>query len=763
MKKILLALTALSLLPFVSCEKEVDNTLEEKPVETITGEVMTIEARMAKESTKTSYTADGKFTWVSTDQIVVIAHVDGNTNNQKNFTFTTSAGNITEEGRAATFTGTVTDGYTVDYAAYPTSLASDNTSSGYSAPFVKVPSSVSGLVSSAMLIGIGDGAGGYTFNTAMSLFKINVSGVPASAAELRLVTSDKTNYPLDGDFTLEESAGVVTLDFAHYHSEWSTYDKGYQTIDISAEGAIDGRDFYFNVPIGTYPARTLSIQVLDGSGNVMGEKVITKALTTNRNELLTLPALTLDCWETLGTGRFIDNFLWAKIVAKGSVDKNVPSYVNVTIQQNISDNKKFRLVDPYGAAATQFGYTSSNAANRDDYLEFSVAGFTTASAVTAYATHRTGFAIDAYNYNPELVYPTTYNAESSTAQNLVILGDESLPKIVQLAPAYHYNGQAMTSSYTYPQAFDKKGVFRIIFPGVSNYGGSLSLASGCTARLNALSWSNESNSPRIRMVVSEYTDYEIAAPSINTYYIGNYPGAKDAASSSGTWSGTSLTNTTVNGSTIPSGVVYLTWYTVDSSSENYVYDQGRTAVYYINSSDVTTLCKQHTSTGYKGSSTENDALTGSYTFEVSEDPANSNIKMTEFDGMTADVTGMDLASTHQIYSSLYWIAPGTTTYTGADPVFTNGTAQYGVFSSSSSSILLDATKPFFKRGSVNVYVYSYTDYAGGGRGEANTPNRFKFTVAEGKVNVGETYINARFDGNNQASAPYSNTVTETTD
>ena len=132
--------------------------------------------------------------------------------------------------------------------------------------------------------------------------------------------------------------------------------------------------------------------------------------------------------------------------------------------------------------------------------------------------------------------------------------------------------------------------------------------------------------------------------------------------------------------------------------------------------------------------------------------------MTEFDGMRANVEGMDLESTHQIYSSLHWIAPGNTTYTGENPAFADGTAQYGVFSG--STILLDASKPFFKRGNVNVYIFSYTDYAGSNRGAANNPVRFKFTVSDGKVNVGETYVNARFDGNNGASAPYSNTVTE---
>lgn len=427
MKKILFALTALSLLPFVSCEKEVENTLEETPVET-TGEMMTIEARMSKESTKTSYTSDGKFTWLSTDQIIVITHADGDTDNQKNFTFSTSAGNITEEGRAATFTGTVTDGYTIDYAAYPTSLASDNTDSGYAAPFVKVPSSVSGLVSSAMLIGIGDGAGGYTFNTAMSLFKINVSGIPAAAAEIRLVTSDKANYPLDGDFTLEESAGVVTLDFAHYHSEWSAYDKGYQTIDISAEGAIDDRDFYFNVPIGTYPARTLSIQVLDGSDNIMDEKVITKALTTNRNELLTLPALTMNCWETLGTAEFYD---------KGPSNNWNYYHALIPIQRNTSNGNQYRLVNPYGAY--KVANNNTDVATPDPYLVFTVDPSTN---LVTFERHATGMVL---SDKPIVIQHPSVDGRwdgntFDASYNKVRQEDGSgNPLIIQLAPFYCFS------------------------------------------------------------------------------------------------------------------------------------------------------------------------------------------------------------------------------------------------------------------------------------------------------------------------------------
>ena len=700
MKKILLALTALSLLPFVSCEKEVDNTLEEKPVETITGEVMTIEARMSKESTKTSYTADGKFTWVSTDQIVVIAHVDGNTNNQKNFTFTTSAGNITEEGRAATFTGTVTDGYTVDYAAYPTSLASDNTSSGYSAPFVKVPSSVSGLVSSAMLIGIGDGAGGYTFNTAMSLFKINVSGVPASAAELRLVTSDKTNYPLDGDFTLEESAGVVTLDFAHYHSEWSTYDKGYQTIDISAEGAIDGRDFYFNVPIGTYPARTLSIQVLDGSGNVMGEKVITKALTTNRNECLTLPTLTMDCWETLGTGKYADYWLQG---IKGVIE----DLWDVTIQRNVVDPQKYRIINPYGE-----GQNMTQTSTHDDYFCFTIDESTGAVSFT---DHITGVIHTGGSQNYKLKY-------AETDKNTIVLGDKDTPKVLQFSPNYV---NANDESWSWPRA-GLPYLIRLVMPDyVSEYSSGITITSDASSLAVTFAAGTSAK-------VSLY----LAAKSFPAYIEAN----KTSATTPSDISGVKWTNK-VSGNTISysganivsqsfsSGPLYLCYVTMDSSSST-ILTLGTKVMYFIAPDDITSLIGSYSFSAIQAlfhyyrkawidiTSTNANSLV----LAISDDPTKGNVKLTNIFGFGCDGSTSSFVVDHKISDGLGWNTDADSDLTGT---FAAGTAVYGQFASSSLDFPNPEESGFMTYNGTNVFVDGV--YYSGGASYTNGHFGFTFT------------------------------------
>lgn len=719
--------------------------------------------------TKTNYDSDGKFSWKVSDevQLYFVDDIDTPANQGwvayyiadagaivgKKATFTIKAG---QEGKTDAEFGALKDYKNTGLAVY--GRGADNTiARPYSAntescsdlggKFISLRQKLTGDASEVILLGT-ESEGVFSFRTAAAVLKVTVTGIPANASKLKLCTANNESSPLDGDFLFDDTRELQKGDYYNSSHE-------YVYVDLSGESAIDSRDFYFNIPTGSYDANTISLVLEDGSGNELLKKTITSAFTFNRNDLVSVSFA--NEWVTLGTGKFIDNFLWAKIVAKG-LDKDVPDYVNVTIQQNVSDPNTFRLVDPYGAAATQFGYSSSNTSNRDDYLEFTVEGSTTGSSVTGFTTHITGFAIDGSNYNPELVYPTTYSAESSTAQNKVLVGNASLPEIVQFAPAYHYNGYAMTSSYTYTQAFDKKGVFRIMFPGVSGYEGSLTVNASATSNtLSPLAWTHEASAARIRMVISQYTDYQIAAPQVNSYYCGNYPSGNDAANdvSNTSWNASSK----VTAAAMSSGPVYLSWYTTDSG-ETVIYSQGRTKVYYISSADVTALCKQHTSTGYKNY-LQSDALSGSYTFEVSESPLTSNIKMTEFDGMTPDMTSLE--DTHNIYTSLYWIAPGTTKYTGADPEFGAGTAQYGIYDSSTGSISLDATKPFFTRGLVNVYVYSYSDYAGSGRGTANTPGTFNFTVSAGAVNVADTYINARFDGNDKASAPYSNTVTEVVD
>ena len=772
MKKVLYSMMALFCFAIVSCEKEQNidtpDTTPSEPFEFVLPANIPATLTASYTDTKTDYDADGKFSWTAGDQVALmyvndlskptsqgwVAYEVTSTSNEGRYATFDIVKTADNQGRATA----MADYKSTGIAIYPASVArpSSGTSEyvSYGKPFFTKPSSLTGSASEVMLIGSPANEENPTdlkFSTAMAVLKISVSGIPSDAVTFGLYTADQDNYPIAGDYLLN-IGGDKEVKLGDY-TKYGSFHTGQAYLKASLSGA-DTQTFYFNIPTGTYAANTISMKLLDANDNVLLEKTIKKEFTFNRNDLIEVGPYANE-WVTLGTGKFIDNFLWAKI--SGVVGKDVLGYVDVDIQQNVTTPTKFRLVNPYGAAAAKFGYTSVNAAQADDYLEFEVSATTTGSAVTNYSTHRTGFAIDSGNYNPELVYPTTYNSGYDTSLDKVLVGDETIPKIVQFAPVYRYNG----STTAYNQAthgINKKGNFRIFFPGVTGYEGSLKPGSGATAgTLSPLAWTHESNAARIRMVISQYTDVEIAAPYVNSYYCGNYPSGNDAANSASNtnWNASAK----VTAANMSSGPVYLSWFTTNAD-ESIIYSQGHTKVYYLNADDQTALCKQHLTSGKKGSATDGDALSGSYTFEVGDDPLTGNIKMVEFDGMTSTGTSLESNTTHQIFSSLNWVAPGNTQYTGPERTYAPGIAQYGIYDSSTGVITLDATKPFFKIGNVNIYVYSYSDYAGSGRGAANTPGNFKFSVLSGKVDVADTYVNARFDGNDQASAPYANSIKE---
>lgn len=333
MKKIYISALAVALAVFASsCNKEVEmiDTPENGTEELVK---ISINGKLDKEIAKTAYTEDGKMTWVEGDRVALIVSKGDNYSNQNRNQYLLEAGGLTEEGRNATFTGLVPyhqDGtkewLSSGIAVYPVAFSQINSGNYYNAPFIKIPSSVDGLASSIALIGLADNdvrtdVTTFKFNTAMSVLKVNITNIPAEATSIRLTTSDSNNYPVDGDFTLVKSGDIVTVGIANYKG-WAN---GYQAVDISSEGAISSRDFFFNVPVNTYPANTLSIEVRNGN-DVLMKRTIAKELVLSRNDCLAIPTL---CYHSVNV--------------KGTVDHPKlytvkPSSAN-TIRVNISSEK----------------------------------------------------------------------------------------------------------------------------------------------------------------------------------------------------------------------------------------------------------------------------------------------------------------------------------------------------------------------------------------------------------------------------------------
>ena len=297
MKNIYFSALAVALAVFAtSCNKEVE-VIDTPENETEALVKISINGKLDKEIAKTAYDDDGKMTWCDGDAIRLIVYQNNSygpygNQNYNTISLSTTYGDITDNGRTATFYG-LTDKHKNpgDYtssgiAVYPYSVVPSNAGNYYDAPYLKMPSSVSGLVSSTILVGTPNSdVSNFVFKTAMAVLKVNITNIPAEATTIRLSTNNNS-CPVDGDFTLVKSGDVVTVGLDKYQG----YGNGYQAVDISNESEITSRDFFFNVPVGTYPANTLSIEVRNGN-EVLMKRTIAKDLVLSRNDCLAIPSL----------------------------------------------------------------------------------------------------------------------------------------------------------------------------------------------------------------------------------------------------------------------------------------------------------------------------------------------------------------------------------------------------------------------------------------------------------------------------------------
>lgn len=316
-----------------------------------------------KTRTDYDFTTDSQkalFSWKTGDRVVLVIYDknDGR-KHQDMLTFTLSA--MSEDKKTATFGGM--NGYhksgfgatwtSAGFAVYPNTIACTNNgaSSSYTQSYVKLPSTVTGEKSSVILVGVpndNENPTNFDFKSAMAILRVTITGIPANAKELRLSTADKTNYPIDGDFYLENNAGTVTIGSSQYQGNGN----GYQKVDLSSEGAIASREFLFNIPVGEYPANILKLQLIDDNNLVILEKRVAKNFSFIRNHFISTPSLEPE-WELLGNAKFVDNYSFAKAASKAGYMVDVPIY------KKVGDLKSYRLANPYDAAWKAFGLTNS--------------------------------------------------------------------------------------------------------------------------------------------------------------------------------------------------------------------------------------------------------------------------------------------------------------------------------------------------------------------------------------------------------------------
>jgi len=633
MKKSLFSLIGIAALVFVaSCNKEQEiETIEEGNIEeTFSYENLpanipaTISATLA--DTKNTYDEDGKYSWEVGDQVCLyyvnnletptsqgwlayeILNSSYLTNNDRMATFTLKEGQDSKVSALATYACT-------DIAVYGNGASKTvarpytynvEACSDFGAPFITLQQSLTGDDSEIILLGSKEDDV-FLFQTAAAVLKVTVTGIPEQATELRLCTTDQETFPLDGDFILHLDG---TLEIAHddYRKYYGgAYNSSHTYVSVNVSAISGNHDFYFNIPTGAYAANTLSIVLLDASGNVLTEKSIKKTLTYNRNDLVKSPSIANE-WITIGTGKYADYYLQGKCGV-------IEDLWDVTVQKSTS-GRKYRIVNPYskGVNMTQTG-------DYDSYLEFEIKD----DATIEFTDHLTGVGV----VLNETTYDVQLHYNSSTTTTKVFAGTKDAPEIIQFAPVYR------DETETFKESRHKRNyMIRMVMPDyVSKYISNVT-KTGDSGNGN-FSYTTTSDS-------SIKTIFFISDKSYPKFIYDK--GDSDINPVSGDFSGIFWSNKTDNnnisyaGSKMVSdgkfttGPLYLCWLTYGTSySDNYML--GSKKFYFLSPTDQEILLGNYTNSAPSmagGSAPDNT----NFTIVLSDKPAEGNMMISQFDGMT---------------------------------------------------------------------------------------------------------------------------------
>lgn len=568
-------------------------------------------------STRTDYdfTTDSQkalFSWKTGDQVaLVIYDKDDGRKHQNKLTFTLSA--MSEDKKTATFGGMNTyhiNGYgskwlSAGFAVYPTSIAQTNggTSSSYTQSYVKLPSTVSGEKSSVILVGVpndNENPTNFDFKSATAVLRVTITGIPANAKELRLGTSNKDTYPIDGDFYLVNNSGTVTIGFDQYQGSGN----GYQSIDLSSAGAIASREFLFNIPVGEYPANTLKLQLLDNNNNILLEKKVAKDFNFRRNHFISTPHLANE-WITLGIGKYADYWMQG---AMGAVE----DMWDVTIQKSTSSNT-YRIDNPYSK-----GVEMKQTATHSEYLYFTVVDASTVSFVD----HITG-----------VVYPGDHNFKlkyvSTSTQNKVILGTAEEPQVIQLAPDYTHNSEG---EWNWPRN-TLPYLIRIVMPDyVSSLTGDITFTGNVNqCKFNSSAGSSVTYNMAVAKksyptLIKDKTD-QAFSPNTDNDSAGDLHWSNKSGAQNATCSSDQLTSAGIS-----SGPVYVIWYTVSGST---ILTLGSKRMYFLTPDHSTSYMHQYNMTYTTTPSNSQITLT----LGASDNPSKGNVMLTEFNGVAGKLYG----------------------------------------------------------------------------------------------------------------------------
>lgn len=291
----------------------------------------------------------------------------------------------------------------------------------------------------------------FRFKTAVGIVKINVTNIPASAR--KIILTARGGEKLTGYFSFDDDCEIK---IANHISNG----RDNKTIHFTPDYEGETRSFYFPIPTGTL-ASGIQVKLLDGDDNELKKIGTDKSITITRNQLLILPSINGGSdWSYLGTGKYVDNFLFSKLL--DSDDKSLVKtgiMVDVPIWKSASVEGKYKMTSPYKLATTQFSCKTLETKSVDDEFVFytSYAGLTPGEVY--FESNTTGVCFDANTHQAKICSPQD-NSSDQTSNNKVLYSKAGAPTVIQLAPRYE---DASNSSYCYTK-YSSPGMVYIVFP-----------------------------------------------------------------------------------------------------------------------------------------------------------------------------------------------------------------------------------------------------------------------------------------------------------
>ncbi len=228
---------------------------------------------------------------------------------------------------------------------------------------VTMPSEMSpskdNMLEALPLLGIRSTGTKYRFSPLTGVLAFTVNGL---TSDMDILTLSSESAWLSGSFHVVRPSGEPA------YVDQSSVVAGSHSVSIRFSGIEGTGRFYVPVPAGTIPAG-FTVKVGKAGDN---DKLMTittkKAITVKTGVITKTPAFTFkepdQLWADYATATFIDDLLWAQHSAFSGT-------IPVTVQRSGLHPEKFRIANPYTAAAAKFGYSTYTAGiEADEYMYF---------------------------------------------------------------------------------------------------------------------------------------------------------------------------------------------------------------------------------------------------------------------------------------------------------------------------------------------------------------------------------------------------------